>query len=112
MSWRDLVEFLFLRSDGFTWIDFLPFSHFIRSGPSLRNHLQAKLGGGISVTCVSDLPSGSGMGTSSILAATALHSLSALLGLPTSQDALVNLVSQVEQILTTGGGWQDQVKSP
>lgn len=84
--------------------------YFNRSGPSLRNHLQAKLGGGISVTCVSDLPSGSGMGTSSILAATALHSLSALLGLPTSQDALVSLVSQVEQILTTGGGWQDQVR--
>ena len=80
------------------------------SGVSLSEYLHNNLGGGISVTCVSDLPAGSGMGGSSILAAAALHSLSALLGLSTSRDALVSLVSQVEQLLTTGGGWQDQVQ--
>ena len=76
---------------------------------SLSEYLQNTFSGGISVTCVSDLPAGSGMGGSSILAAAALHSLSALLGLNNSRDALVSLVSQVEQLLTTGGGWQDQV---
>ena len=80
------------------------------SGVSLSEYLQNTFGGGISVTCVSDLPAGSGMGGSSILAASALHSLSALLGLNNSRDALVSLVSQVEQLLTTGGGWQDQVQ--
>lgn len=79
------------------------------SAEALSEYLRTTFGGGIHISCVSDLPAGSGMGGSSILAAAALHSLSALLGLSTSLDALVSLVSQVEQILTTGGGWQDQV---
>lgn len=65
--------------------------------------------GGIEVGCVSALPAGSGMGGSSILAATVLASVSQLLSLPTSKEQLVYQVLQVEQILTTGGGWQDQV---
>lgn len=59
--------------------------------------------------CVSELPPGSGMGGSSVLAAAAVQSLAGLLGVPVSSQDLIYLVSQVEQILTTGGGWQDQV---
>lgn len=78
---------------------------------TLREHLQSTLHGGMSLRCTSDLPAGSGMGGSSILAAAALQSLGQLLlGVAVSSTALVSLVSQVEQILTSGGGWQDQVK--
>jgi galactokinase/mevalonate kinase-like predicted kinase len=64
----------------------------------------------VCVVCVSDLPAGSGMGGSSILAAAVLRCLGDLLGLNSSQEDLVYQVSQVEQILTAGGGWQDQVR--
>lgn len=49
------------------------------------------------------------MGGSSVLAATILMSVGTLLGLNLTKEDLVYLVSQVEQVLTTGGGWQDQV---
>jgi hypothetical protein len=76
---------------------------------SLGVALRQRLGGGVCVVCVSDLPAGSGMGGSSILAAAVLCCLGDLLGLNSSQEGLVYQVSQVEQILTAGGGWQDQV---
>ena len=72
-------------------------------------HLQSAYGGGLEIACLSDLPAGSGMGGSSILAAAVLQSLSELLQLQLTASDLVYLVSQVEQIMTTGGGWQDQV---
>jgi galactokinase/mevalonate kinase-like predicted kinase len=50
------------------------------------------------------------MGGSSILAAAVLRCLGDLLGLNCTQEDLVYQVSQVEQILTAGGGWQDQVR--
>jgi galactokinase/mevalonate kinase-like predicted kinase len=67
-------------------------------------------GVGIKVICLSDLPTGSGMGGSSILAGVILHAVAHLLGLTEfNESALVYMVSQVEQLMTTGGGWQDQV---
>jgi galactokinase/mevalonate kinase-like predicted kinase len=75
----------------------------------LPDWLREQLGGGIQISCFSDLPAGSGMGGSSILAAAILKSVATLLGKPLSNQRLVNLVSEVEQLLTTGGGWQDQI---
>jgi hypothetical protein len=50
------------------------------------------------------------MGGSSILAGVILHAVAHLLGLTEfNESALVYMVSQVEQLMTTGGGWQDQV---
>lgn len=77
----------------------------------LQAALKEQLGGGVRVCCVSDLPPGSGMGGSSILAAALVRSLSDLLGLLCSEDDLVYQVARVEQILTAGGGWQDQVSN-
>lgn len=65
---------------------------------------------GLEIACISDLPAGSGMGGSSILAAAVLQSISSAVGKVLTHDHLINLVSQVEQVLTTGGGWQDQVR--
>lgn len=71
---------------------------------------------GLRLLCLSNLPAGSGMGGSSILAGVILHAVATLCGLCTADAAasswlssLVLMVSQVEQLMTTGGGWQDQV---
>jgi fucokinase len=61
-------------------------------------------------TCHADLdPRGSGLGTSSIMAGAVLHCLSQLIGLETKPARLFDEVLCLEQMLTTGGGWQDQV---
>ena len=75
----------------------------------LTERLLSAYGGGIDIACTSSLPAGSGMGGSSILAAAVLKSVSGLLGLSCEESDLVYLVSQVEQVMTTGGGWQDQI---
>jgi len=66
-------------------------------------------GGGIEVSLLSAVPKGSGLGTSSILAATLLGTLSELCGLHWSEHDLFRRTMALEQLLTTGGGWQDQV---
>jgi fucokinase len=83
--------------------------HDLTESGTLSHRLLRQFGGGLEVACMSALPAGSGMGGSSILAACILKSVSELIGVPSSNEALVYQVSQVEQLLTTGGGWQDQV---
>ena len=79
------------------------------SGMSLEEQLKSKFGGGFELQTWSHLPRGSGLGTSSILAGAALRVLYAANGLFLDQDSLIHAVLLVEQMLTTGGGWQDQV---
>ncbi|MBR4390404.1 MAG: bifunctional fucokinase/L-fucose-1-P-guanylyltransferase [Prevotella sp.] len=74
---------------------------------SLDEQLQA-FGGGIEVTLHSAIPAGSGMGTSSILAATVLGALNDFCGLSWDKYELGIRTLVLEQLLTTGGGWQDQ----
>ena len=54
------------------------------------------------------IPAGSGLGTSSILAATVLAALSKFYGLGWDNDEIGRQTLVLEQMLTTGGGWQDQ----
>jgi galactokinase/mevalonate kinase-like predicted kinase len=54
-------------------------------------------GRGIEIACCSDLPAGSGMGGSSVVAAAALRAVAHLFGISVSQEELTHLVSQVEQ---------------
>ena len=68
----------------------------------------ASLGGGIEIQCHVQLPIGSGLGTSSILAATVIRALAAMSGCTLGDHALSEAVMQLEQRMTTGGGWQDQ----
>ena len=68
-----------------------------------------RFGGGLSLTLFAALPKGSGLGTSSILGAAVLAALARVCGESVSNDALVERTSVLEQIMTTGGGWQDQV---
>lgn len=75
---------------------------------SLADWLQV-MGGGLDLTIFSSLPKGSGMGTSSILGAAVLACLERVLGVSYSADRLIMLTSILEQKMSTGGGWQDQV---
>lgn len=74
---------------------------------TLEQQLKA-FGSGLELTLLSALPAGSGMGTSSILAATVLGSLSDFCGLGWTADEICQRTLALEQLLTTGGGWQDQ----
>ena len=67
------------------------------------------IGSGLEITLLCAVPKGSGLGTSSILGGVILAALSRFLGRPVVLDELIRQVLQVEQMLTTGGGWQDQI---
>jgi galactokinase/mevalonate kinase-like predicted kinase len=54
------------------------------------------------------IPKGSGLGTSSILAATLLGTLSDFTGLHWDRFDICQRTMALEQMLTSGGGWQDQ----
>lgn len=74
---------------------------------SLEDQLRS-FGAGIEVTLLSAIPAGSGLGTSSILAATVLGAVSDFCGLGWNKNDICNRTLVLEQLLTTGGGWQDQ----
>jgi len=74
---------------------------------SLESRLKA-FGSGIEITLLAAIPAGSGLGTSSILAATVLGGLSDFCGLGWDKNEICNRTLILEQLLTTGGGWQDQ----
>ena len=63
----------------------------------------------LQVIVTSMLPHGSGMGSSSILAGCVLSSIASCLGIKIEHNELFQYVIAVEQQLTTGGGFQDQV---
>ena len=75
--------------------------------PSLEAQLRA-FGSGIEVTLLSAIPAGSGLGTSSILASTVLGAVSDFCGLAWDKNEICQRTLALEQLLTTGGGWQDQ----
>ena len=68
-----------------------------------------KMGGGIYLsTRVINIPRGSGLGTSSILAAACVNALCDSFGVSLSYEEKIKRVLKMEQIMSTGGGWQDQ----
>jgi fucokinase len=67
------------------------------------------LGGGVRICTESRVPKGSGLGTSSILGATLVAALGEIYGRSFAPADCSNRVLRLEQRLTTGGGWQDQV---
>jgi galactokinase/mevalonate kinase-like predicted kinase len=86
---------------------FLPRFHARPTFASLEEQLQS-FGGGLEVSMLSAIPKGSGLGTSSVLAATLLATLGDLCGLNWDRTVLFTRTLAMEQLLTTGGGWQDQ----
>lgn len=68
------------------------------------------LGGGIYLsTQVLGIPKGSGLGTSSMLSAACVKAVFKFLNKNTDDSELYSRVLCMEQIMSTGGGWQDQV---
>jgi len=65
-------------------------------------------GCGLEISFLAAIPKGSGMGTSSILASTILGAISDFCSLEWDQFEICNRTLALEQLLTTGGGWQDQ----
>ena len=66
-------------------------------------------GGGIELTTLAAIPKGSGLGTSSIMGAVILAAVQRAIGRELTQRELFYSVLRLEQALTTGGGWQDQI---
>jgi len=60
------------------------------------------------VTLLSAIPAGSGLGTSSLLASTVLGAINDFCGLMWDKNEIGRRTLVLEQLLTTGGGWQDQ----
>lgn len=74
---------------------------------SLEEQLKA-FGGGLEITTLAAIPKGSGLGTSSIIASTMLGTLSNVCSFGWSKQEICFRTLALEQLLTTGGGWQDQ----
>ena len=74
---------------------------------SLEEQLKS-FGSGLEITLLSAIPAGSGLGTSSILASTVLGAISDFCGLNWDKNEIGHRTLILEQLLTTGGGWQDQ----
>ena len=81
----------------------------IEAEDSLEEQLLSQYGGGFELHTWSHLPTGSGLGTSSILAGAIMAALWKCTRRAFTNDDLVHAVLHLEQMLTTGGGWQDQV---
>jgi fucokinase len=84
----------------------------ISNGSSRQKSLKTVLkgfGGGIELTTLAAIPKGSGLGTSSIMGAVIVAALARVTGRRLSQRELFHQVLKLEQALTTGGGWQDQI---
>ncbi len=72
---------------------------------SLKEQLNGR---GFELIMNSPVPAGSGLGTSSVLAATVLAALAAYCHLDWSREEIGYRTLVLEQLLTSGGGWQDQ----
>ena len=78
-----------------------------RKYASLEEQLR-EFGGGMEITFLAAIPKGSGLGTSSILAATIIGTIADFASLNWDKIEIGNRTLALEQLLTTGGGWQDQ----
>lgn len=80
-----------------------------REGGNLAEILERMGGGFVMNSEVTGVPKGSGLGTSSILSAACVKAISEFFGISYTEEKLCRQVLCVEQIMSTGGGWQDQV---
>jgi galactokinase/mevalonate kinase-like predicted kinase len=88
------------------------FSPYAAPWPAGVRSLAAMLklfGGGIELNTLAAIPSGSGLGTSSIMGAVLAAVINRMVGDRLSERELFHAVLKLEQELTTGGGWQDQI---
>lgn len=78
-------------------------------GEKAKENIFEKLGGGIHISAgVVGIPKGSGLGTSSILLAACIMGIFNFIGCETTNTEIYRCVLLAEQLMGTGGGWQDQ----
>lgn len=80
-----------------------------KEGHTLKEVLKRLGGGFVMHSEVNQVPKGSGLGTSSILSAACVKAVFEFTGIACTEDDLYSHVLVMEQIMSTGGGWQDQV---
>lgn len=80
-----------------------------RTGGNLSNILNNIGGGFIIQSEVTNVPKGSGLGTSSILSACCVKAVYEFFGKEIDEHTISSVVICVEQLMSTGGGWQDQI---
>lgn len=80
-----------------------------KEGHTLKEVLKRLGGGFVMHSEVNHVPKGSGLGTSSILSAACVKAVFEFTGIACTEDELYSHVLVMEQIMSTGGGWQDQV---
>lgn len=111
-SFADLDGFSDVRAEfslakaAFCLAGFHPRFHL--DSPGTLPDLLDGFGGGLEVSLLAATPKGSGLGTSSILSATLLAALGSAGGLGWDREEIFRRTMALEQMLTSGGGWQDQ----
>lgn len=84
-----------------------------KSNESLQSQLNSLVSSsddvGLELISTSSLPMGSGLGTSSILAGCVVAVLCRCSGREATENQVIQMAFEVEQHMTTGGGFQDQV---
>ena len=80
-----------------------------KEGHQLTEILHRLGGGFVMHSEVTNVPKGSGLGTSSILSAACVKAVFEFMGIAYTEEDLYSHVLAMEQIMSTGGGWQDQV---
>ncbi|XP_077248508.1 L-fucokinase/GDP-L-fucose pyrophosphorylase isoform X2 [Tasmannia lanceolata] len=83
----------------------------VKSALLVTGIIQDKLlsSAGLQIKTWANVPRGSGLGTSSILAAAIVKGLLHIMEEDESNENVARLVLVLEQIMGTGGGWQDQI---
>ena len=81
-----------------------------REGHTLGEILERLGSGFVMHSEVTNVPKGSGLGTSSILSAACVKAVFEFMGIAYTEEDLYAHVLAMEQIMSTGGGWQDQVE--
>jgi galactokinase/mevalonate kinase-like predicted kinase len=113
-QWSDLLDYVTATGEFSLVKAALALSGFSpeASGESPEESLHDRLvrfGAGLELTTLAAIPKGSGLGTSSIMGAALLAVIHRVMGRRLSPTELFHGVLRLEQTLTTGGGWQDQI---
>jgi fucokinase len=108
LDYRSATSEFALAKAAFALSGFSPEAAAWPDGADLSEMLE-HFGGGIELTTLAAIPKGSGLGTSSIVGAVVLAVVNRVMGRTFTQRELFQGVLRLEQALTTGGGWQDQV---
>jgi len=106
-SYADMKSGFAIPKAALALCGFLPEFHEGKAPASLSELLEG-FGGGLEISLLCAVPKGSGLGTSSILSATVLGALNEFCQLGWDAFTIGQRVLVLEQMLTSGGGWQDQ----